>query len=495
MTLKNQSTCRLRFAPSPTGYLHIGNLRTILTNYLFARHYGGDFIVRLEDTDQARIVQGAAKEIIKSLKWAGLEWEEGIDLDSRGQIVEKGSSGPYIQSKRLAIYQKMAEQLIRTDQAYYCFCSRKRLENMRQTQIQRKQAPMYDRYCRQLTEAEIKKKLKNKEPYVIRLKVAREEETVFKDLVRGRIRIENRVIDDQVLVKSDGFPTYHLAVVVDDHLMKITHVFRSEEWLPSVPKHILIYKAFGFKLPYFGHLPQLLNMNGKKLSKRDGEVAVKDFRYKGYLSEAVINYIALLGWNPKTTQEIFSLEELVKQFDERKLNKAGAKFDYARLNWYQAYYLKRLTDEKLFSWGKAMWQRFGIQGVEPEQSKIEKILLVQKQRVGEPAQIFKEVDYLLKPVKYATDLLKWKNMSQQQVREQLNKAWQTLDQVKEKDFELERIQQVLTEAAAEKRGEFLWPLRVALSGKKQSVSPFECAWVLGKKQSKKRIEQALNKIK
>lgn len=479
---------RVRIAPSPTGFTHIGTLRTALTNFLFARRYKGKFVIRLEDTDQKRLVKESAADLVNSLRWAGIDWDEGIDLDANGNIIEKGNYGPYIQSEKLEIFQKYAQDLIQQGKAYYCFCSPERLEKMRKEQQKRGEPPKYDKKCLKMPKGEIEERLRNKEKHVIRLNVPQEGKTEFKDIIRGKISIENKLIDDQILIKSDGYPTYHLAVVIDDHLMQISHVLRGEEWLPSTPKHILIYKAFNWKIPEFGHLPQLLNLNGKKLSKRDGDVGVRDFIKKGYLPEALINYIALLGWNPKTTQEFFSMQELIKEFDIEKINRAGAKLDYGRLDWISSYYIKRMSDKKLLKLSQKYLKERNIE-IEPQ--KLERVISIQKNRTSKLSEILEGIEYLLnKEIKYPEEMLKWKDMDRQEIKNNLEKAEKIISDFTEDEYTLEKIEQNLLVAAGEKRGEFLWPLRVALTGQEKSPSPFECAWVLGKEKTLERIRLA-----
>jgi len=321
---------KVRFAPSPTGYLHIGGLRTALYNYLFAKKNKAKFILRIEDTDQSRYVERADQQIIETLKTFGINFDER----------------PFHQSKRLKLYQKYVQQLVNKNKAYYCFCTKKRLDEMRKKQQAEKRIPKYDRHCLNLSKEEINKKLKNKEPYVIRLKLPDNQDIVFKDGVYGEVKINTNDMDDQVLLKSDGYPTYHLAVVVDDHEMGITHIIRGEEWLPSTPKHVLLYQMFNWKVPTFIHLPLLLNPDKSKLSKRQGDVAAEDFLAKGYLPEAILNYIAFLGWNPKTTKEIYSVEELIRDFDIAKINKAGAIFNIEKLNWFNAEYVRNIVKKK-----------------------------------------------------------------------------------------------------------------------------------------------------
>jgi nondiscriminating glutamyl-tRNA synthetase len=486
---------RTRIAPSPTGFLHIGSLRTALTNYLFAKKNNGVFLVRLEDTDRKRFVPGSTEDLVRSLRWAGLTWQEGVDLDQDGKVIEKGDFGPYTQSHRLETYQKYVQELIAKEKAYYCFCSQERLEEVRKERTVAGMPPKYDRHCLTLPQSEIKARLKNKESFVIRLRVPEGEQIVFNDLVRGKITIGSDILDDQVLMKSDGYPTYHLAVVVDDYLMKITHVLRAEEWLSSTPKHILIYRAFGWPLPQFGHLPQLLNLNGKKLSKRDGDVSVRDFIKKGYLPQAIINFIALLGWNPKTTEEFFSLKDLEEAFDFKKINKAGAKFDYGRLNWFNAQYLKKLSEKEYLEVSQRIWEANHLPEQFLDQEKRERIALVQRERTGDPEKMFTEVEYLIRgEIDYAPELLFWKQMTTEEIKNNLEKAKQVIESLSDKEYNLASLTEALLVAAGDNRGEFLWPLRSALTGEKKSPSPFECAWVLGKKESIKRINQAINLI-
>lgn len=323
---------RVRFAPSPTGYLHVGGLRTALFNYLFARQSKGTFILRIEDTDQRRSIPGAVEKLAATLRAVGIDYDEGPDGG--------GDCGPYVQSERTGLYRSYAEKLVESGAAYRCFCDEDRLEALRESQKKLKQPTMYDRACRDLSPGESENKLDAGMPFVIRLKFPREGRTVFDDVVRQRVAVDNVLVDDQVLIKSDGFPTYHLANVVDDHLMGITHVIRGEEWLSSVPKHIFLYQAFGWDVPTLVHLPLLLNTDRSKLSKRQGDVAVESYLDKGYLPEALINFIALLGWHPADDQEIFSMEELTAAFSLERINKAGAVFDVDKLNWMNGLYIR-----------------------------------------------------------------------------------------------------------------------------------------------------------
>ena len=340
------SEVRVRFAPSPTGYLHIGGLRTALYNYLFAKHNGGKFLLRIEDTDRTRFVEGAIENLLLSMEWAGITVDEGVLIED-GKVVQKGDCGPYIQSERLDIYKKYVDELLEKGYAYYCFCSKERLDDLRAGQKIRGLVPKYDGLCRGVSMEEAKQRIANGEDYVIRLKLPHDTEIKFHDLVRGNVVINTNDMDDQVLMKSDGFPTYHLAVVVDDHLMKITHIVRGEEWLPSTPKHVFLYEAFGWEKPTYVHLPTVLNADKKKLSKRQGDVSVEDFRRSGYLPDGLVNYLALLGWSPEDNKEILPIEEMIQTFSFERVAKTGGVFDIDKLNWVNSHYIKERTAEEL----------------------------------------------------------------------------------------------------------------------------------------------------
>ncbi|MBZ0202525.1 MAG: glutamate--tRNA ligase [Ignavibacteria bacterium] len=332
---------RVRFAPSPTGYLHLGSFRTALFNYLFAHHHGGKFILRIEDTDQSRKVEGAVENLINILNEMGLSYDEGPDAG--------GEFGPYFQSQRLELYRKYCDELLAGGHAYYAFESAEELEEMRRVQQMQGKQTMYDRRARNLTDNEVKERLASGIPYVIRLKVPIDSEIRFTDLIRGNVKIDTNLVDDQVLLKGDGFPTYHLANVIDDHLMNISHIIRGEEWLTSVPKHIILYNAFGWEIPQMAHVPLILNPDKTKLSKRQGDVATEDYLKKGYLREALLNFMALLGWNPGEGEEkeIFSKEELINLFSIERVNSAGAVFNIDKLNWMNGEYIKKYDINEL----------------------------------------------------------------------------------------------------------------------------------------------------
>jgi len=345
-------TVRVRFAPSPTGSLHIGSVRTTLYNYFFARQNGGTLILRVEDTDQDRLVPGAIDSIYDGLRWMGIAWDEGPR--------EGGPHAPYIQSERLPLYQKAAQELVDTGAAYFCFCSKERLAAVRAQQAARKEITRYDRHCRNIPPGEAAERAKS-EPHVVRLKVPDEGAIAVDDLVYGRVEWPIATIEDQVLLKSDGFPTYHLAVVVDDHVMGITHIFRGEDWLPSTPKHLLIYRAFGWNVPPMAHFPNVLGPDSKKLAKRHGATRVEQFRADGYLPEAMVNYLALIGWAPGTEDEVFSTDDLIARWRIDQVQKAGGKWDRDRLNWFNGVWIRKLTlealMERLAPYVPAEWDR------------------------------------------------------------------------------------------------------------------------------------------
>jgi len=366
---------------------------------------------------------------------------------------------------------------------------------------------MYDRYClTELTPEKINEKLKNNCPVTIRLKVPKDEVIEFEDLVRGKVSFATSTIDDQVLLKSDGFPTYHLANVVDDHLMGITTVIRGEEWLPSTPKHILLYRAFDWEIPAFAHIPLLLNPDKSKLSKRQGDVAVEDYLQKGYLKEALLNFVALLGWNPGegSVQELFSLDELVEKFDLKKVHKAGAVFDLKKLDWLNAQYLKKLSIEELFEKAQPFFEQKEFYKVwnikhtawnnEDKKEYMKKVLTIEQDRLANFSQVGEENKFFFTEIAYEKALLFWKEMTDEQLKKSLQEAHSVLSDTADSQWNRQTLEQLLLAAAGENRGQFLWPLRACLTGAQKSPSPFDCAWVLGKKETLKRIKQALNLI-
>jgi len=507
---------RVRFAPSPTGFLHIGSLRTALYNFLFARKNKGKFILRIEDTDIKREIPGAVENLIRILNLVGLKYNEGPFLfeateKKPARIIQKGKYGPYLQSQRLYIYQNFAQKLVDHDKAYYCFCSAETLEKMRQEQMAKKLPPMYDERCRKLNKSEIDKKIRERTPYVIRLKVPEQGIIKFKDLIRDEVEFDFKNIDDQILLKSDGYPTYHLAVVVDDHLMKITHIIRGEEWLPSIPKHLLLYQALGWQPPKFAHLPLLLNPDRSKLSKRLGDVAVEEYLAKGYLPEAILNFVALLGWNPGTDQEIFSLKQLIKEFSLKKIQKAGAIFNRQKLDWMNGYYIRKMKIDKLtkkcipyliqvgliqFLISKQISKsKFQISEtkeiITPDWLK--KIVGLEQERIKKLSDLAELADFFFKDkLDYDPQILAWKKMNKEDIINNLSLIKNKLEKLPEKLFKKEKIQDLLNELAKKQEsGQIFWPFRVALSGKKASPPPSEIAEILGKKKTIKRTEEAI----
>lgn len=352
---------RVRFAPSPTGYLHVGSLRSALYNYLFARHNNGQVILRIEDTDRERLVEDAIEKMIATFKRVNIEFDEGP--------VQGGEYGPYIQSQRIELYHKYAKQLVDGGYAYYCFCTKEDLDVMRQEQLQNNQATMYDKRCAKLSKEEVQQRLDAGMPYVIRLNIPKDRTISYDDLIHGPTSFDSNQIDDQVLLKSDGFPTYHLAVVIDDHHMGITHVMRADEWIPSTPKHILLYEAFGWEPPKIGHIPLLVNTEGKKLSKRDGDVSVEDYLDKGFLPEALVNFLALLGWNPGIPEEFFNLQQLEELFTIERVNDSPGVFDIEKLKWMNGKYIRDKSIEELVELTRPYVEKAGLLPDDPERFK------------------------------------------------------------------------------------------------------------------------------
>ena len=475
---------RVRFAPSPTGELHLGSARTALYNYLFAKKNDGKFIMRLEDTDQERLVEGSLKRMLGGLAWLGLTWDEGPDIG--------GPYVPYIQSERLAIYKKQADELINRGAAYYCFCSAQRLEVLRRVQEAEKQITKYDRACLNLKPEEIKAKLEAKLPYIVRLKIPAGQ-TIFNDLIRGQIKVDNTSLDDSVLLKSDGFPTYHLANVVDDHLMEITHVIRGEEWLPSTPKHLLIYQGFGWSTPEFAHLPNVLNEKKTKLSKRkDGEaVWVQTYQAQGYLPEAMVNYLAFLGWHPKDDREFFTLADLTKEFDLSRAQKAGAIFNLAKLNWLNSSYLRHLPVSELDNLLKPYYEEMcASYNQAPRDTGA--LTELMRDRLITLASIKEHASWFFRPqVELNTEIIIPKNSTPEKTLHAIKSAHHVLQRLTSwTSQEIKDALEVLVRPGTFSRRDILWPVRLALTGEKESPDVFGVAWVLGQKETLTRLAQA-----
>jgi glutamyl-tRNA synthetase len=473
---------RLRLAPSPTGFLHIGNLRTALFGYLLAKSLGGQFILRIEDTDEKREVEGAADSLVQVLNWIGITFDEGPHLG--------GAYGPYIQSERKEIYDQYATELLAKDGAYRCFCSAERLTQMREEQQAQKLAPRYDRRCRDLSAEEVQTKVDAGESFVIRQKMPLEGEISVHDELRGDIVFKCADLEDQVLIKANGVPTYQFASVVDDHLMEISHVTRGDEWLPSFPKNILLYKAFGWQAPLFIHLPLILNKTGGKLSKRQGDVFVEQYRERGYLPEALINFCALLGWHPKHDKEVLSLTELEQEFSIDGMGASPAVFDEEKLDYYNGLYIRRKSDQELLALTKASW---------PAEAKPEyclAALATVKERLKNLNEVSELTKFYFEAADYESSLLIWKSVpaSEIKVNLQLLSDWLQAYKGEWSQAALETEMVGRLKAEDKKLGDYLWPLRVALTGQKASPSPFEVAGVLGREQSLARLETAINKL-
>lgn len=513
---------RVRFAPSPTGYLHIGGLRTALYNELFARHHGGTFILRIEDTDRTRYVEGAVENILRTLDWAGLRPDEGPYLAEDGSVKERGDFGPYVQSARTDRYRRYAEELLAKIEeasgrtfAYRCFCTPEEIERLKKEREEAGAAPLsglvpHAQNCRSLSEEE-SRVLAETKPSVIRLRVPdRVGRVEFTDSIRGLVRFDYSSVDDQVLLKSDGFPTYHLANVIDDHEMAITQVIRGEEWLPSTPKHVLLYRAFGWEPPAFAHLPLLLNPDRTKLSKRQGDVAVEDYRRQGYLPEALVNFIALLGWNPSGSQEKYGKDELVKEFRLEKVNKAGAVFNREKLDWLNGEYMKEMSDDRLTEAAlphllaaevlKADGTELqAIDGALTSLETVRRALSLEKARAKTLADFPAATGYFftgkaeLKP-----DMIPWKKSTPEVAKERLYGLRDRLAGLTDDDFaDAKRLEAAVIPFVAERgwtNADSLWPLRVALSGRERSPSPFEIAWAIGKERTIARIEDAISSL-
>jgi glutamyl-tRNA synthetase len=476
---------RVRFAPSPTGFLHVGGLRTALYNYLFALHFGGKLILRIEDTDRSRYVENAVENLVESLNWAGIEFDEGP--------VSGGDFGPYYQSQRLEIYKKYAETLLSNGYAYYAFDTSEEIEQMRQKQQSEGKDPKYDRQSMKsqvtLSPEEAQRLISSAVPYVIRLKVPNDSEVHFKDIIRGDISINSKDIDDQVLLKSDGFPTYHLANVVDDYLMKITHVIRGEEWLPSTPKHVLLYQAFGWESPQFAHLPLLLNKDKTKLSKRQGSVSVEDFRSNGYIKDAFINFIALLGWNPTADREIFTIDELINLFELEKVNKAGAVFDLQKLTWMNAHYLRNTPAEEYTKELQTILDDLGFPIFDLDY--LANVILLLRERVEFLKEIPDFGDYMFRqPLKYDEEYQKkcWTDEAKMLIPDLLE-TYRTLENFSHQIIHDETM--IFVESKHTKLKIIIHPLRLMITGKSAGAGMFETMEVLGKEECITRIEKFL----
>ncbi len=474
---------RTRFAPSPTGYMHIGNLRTALYEYLIAKSQGGKFILRIEDTDQERLVEGAVDVIYNTMRMTGLHHDEGPDIG--------GAYGPYVQSERMGMYMGYAKELVEKGQAYYCFCTKERLESLKESNAEGAAFAKYDRHCLGLSEEEVQAKLDAGEPFVIRQKMPNEGTTTFSDVVYGDITVDNAELDDQILMKADGFPTYNFANVVDDHLMKITHVVRGSEYLSSTPKYNLLYQAFGWEPPVYVHLPAVMRDAHHKLSKRHGDKSFEDLVNEGYVVEAIMNYIALLGWSPSDNTEIFTLKELEQKFDMAGLSKSPSIFDIKKLTWMNSEYLKAMDFEKYYQLAEPKLKE-ALGDTNLDLKKIAELLQKRLETLNDiPAmvQFFKEL-----PV-YSTELYTHKKMktNDEIALSSLEAVLPVLENLN--DWNTDSIHDTLMALVPTlgiKNGQLLWPVRTALSGEPTSPGgAMELADILGKEESIRRIKAGI----
>lgn len=490
--MENQnSEIRVRIAPSPTGPLHLGTARSALYNYLYAKKYGGVFILRIEDTDLERSDEKYTQEIMESLIWLGIEWDEGPMPKSH----EKGNSGPYKQSQRTSIYQKYIPMLLKEDKAYECYCTPAELEKEREEAKRAGQAPKYSGKCRNLT-AEQKKKFESEgRNSIIRLKVPSKIIT-FDDGVRGQVSFDTSLIGDISVARDEKTPLYNLAVVIDDYTMNISHVIRGEDHISNTPKQILIQEALGFPHPQYAHLPLILNEDRSKLSKRKNKVSLIDYREEGYLSQALLNFLALLGWNPKTEQEIFTKEELIEKFSLENVHKGGAVFNKERLDWINGYYLRRLPLDEFYVLTLPFLKKAHIPIEDREYVK--KAIALEQERIKKLSEIPEMISFFWEEeLKYEKKLLFWKKISPEIIKENLIKVEHFFQSLSEKEYQKEKIEQELKALIKQEQldtGSVLWPLRVALTGRKASPGPFEVASVLGRDKVLKRIKAAIAKI-
>jgi glutamyl-tRNA synthetase len=477
---------RVRIAPSPTGYFHIGSARTALFNWLFARHHDGAFIVRVEDTDRTRYNPEAVPDLAASLRWLGLDWDEGPEVG--------GDFGPYYQSERLALYQRYAAQLAQEGYAYQCYCSSERLAALREEQRRAKQDIGYDRHCRHLTATQrAEYEAKGITP-VIRFKVPLKGQTSFHDVLYGTITVENQKLDDLVLLKSDGYPTYHLGVVVDDHAMAISHIMRGDEWLPSVPKHILLYNAFGWDIPVFAHLPLILAPTGKgKLSKRHGGVEIREFHQQGYLPDAMINYLARVGWSYDDKTEIFSREELIRYFDLSGVNSSPARFSYERLEWMNGYYIRQLDPDSLAQQAVPFMTQSGFDVAAADMRPI--VPLVQE-RLKTLGDVVERTDFFFQDeLEYDAALLVGNKMTAAESLAALQRTREVLAVLP--GFEAENMEIPMRELVGElglKAGQLFGIVRVAVTGKKVAPPLFDTMEVLGQPRCLGRVDRAIERL-
>jgi glutamyl-tRNA synthetase len=471
---------RTRFAPSPTGTIHIGSVYQILINWAYAKNNNGDFILRIEDTDKTRQVEGAIDKIYQGMDWLGLTPDEGPK--------NSGPYKPYIQSKRLDLYQKYAQQLVNQGDAYYCFCSSERLKEVRQRQKQQGKPPMYDRKCRKLDTEQAKSRVEAGEDYVIRMKIPDNQTIMVNDLARGEVKFDSNLVDDQIILKSDGYPTYHLAVVVDDHLMKISHTVRGEEWLPSAPKHVLLYQYFNWEMPEILHTPTLRNPDKSKMSKRHGHTSLFWYKDQGFLPQALLNYIALLGWSHPKEKEIFSLKEFVKYFDFKDVSPIGPVFDLEKLEWMNGVYIRKKSNQELAKL---------LQPYLPDldEGQIKQAVPLIKDRLKRLSDVKQLLNYLTKRIDYKKDLLLNRGTKPETAKQMLEESKQLFKQA---DLtKVDKLKQKLRKLIDQNNwntGEYFMVLRVSICGSKTTPPIVESLPILGEKEVINRLEIGINKL-
>ncbi len=480
-----QPPVRVRIAPSPTGLPHIGTFRTFLFNWLFARKHGGKFVIRIEDTDRERLVPGAEDALLDAVEWIGLDWDEG---PRRG-----GPYAPYVQSERLPIYHEHVERLLAQGNAYRCYCSPERLDALRREQQARKEPPGYDRLCRGLSPEERAEREAAGTPYVVRFAIPLEGSTTFHDVIHGDVTWENRVLDDFVILKSDGYPTYHLAHLVDDQAMAISHVLRGDEWISSTPRHVLLYQAFDWEPPVFAHLPAILGPDRKKLSKRHGPTGIAAFQEAGYLPEALINYLALCGWSPGTDEEVFSLSDLVERFDLGRVSPTGAIFDHDKLDWFNGIYIRNLSGAEL---AKRMRPFLGEAAHDVSDSQLEAIAALLQDRLRTLSEAPELADFFLTDeLDYDPALLVQRGLTPEQAIEALRRSEDLASTVEPFTAEaLEPSFRELAEALGLKVGPLFMSIRVAVTGKTATPPLFETMQVLGRDRSAQRLRDAVARL-
>lgn len=483
---------RVRYAPSPTGEPHVGNIRTALFNWLLARQTGGSFIVRIEDTDQARKVEGAVESILESLRWLGLDWDEGPEVG--------GDYGPYFQSERLDIYQPIAKKLVEEGHAYLCYCSPQRLEEMRAEQMRRKEPPRYDRRCRELTEGDRLEKEREGTTPVVRFKTPLKDRTSFTDLLRGEVIFDNSSLDDFVILKADGYPTYHLANVVDDHMMEISHIMRADEWLSSTPRHILLYRALGYEPPQFAHLPMILGDDRSKLSKRHGATSLLEYREQGYLPEAMMNFLALLGWSLDDKTEIIGRDQLIEHFSLERIGVTGAIFSQEKLAWMNGMYLRQLNLNEFSEKAIPFLEKglpASISHPLPEEY-IKQILPLVQERIKTLGDLPQLTEFFfIDEFSYDAEQLiqQQKGMTKKSALEALRLSKGRLETIAQFDAKsLEEVLRPLAEEVGLKTGQLFGALRVAVTGRPVAPPLFQTMAVLGRERCLKRIQAALEKL-